>query len=724
MSTTRVLSHAALHRRVAARGFSGLVLSTAVLLGLACGEGSSHDASGSSSKVDAASGGDAKRPDAASPLEDAGSAAAEKHFAAATADLTSLNVLAVDGGVIQLGGTASWRATSEGVDLELALHGCDPATAYELSILDALGSGDCAEVASSGVESALGRGLPLVQYFGVGGVAATGHTRSSRASVPWTIGSGSASDLVGRLFVVRDGALGKPLACGVITRSDDVERAPLPASDQPPSIAARATVGGACLGRQFPGSSPRCPDDSALLQCEAVHCEIGRCLHSCEAYANCLDQQGDACASAGNCDPGEDCMLCMAQVQQCAKLFCGEQSFCPATPTPDGPCHQLASCAALQGKAGNANLAALVPLVAELGGDANCIGSMNDWAVVSQWRVPCLFGKSEPPVAPATMPSSGQGGRAPLADDLAGAACSGDTECPGGRCAPIAKQGEATSTGASGYCTTACDNTSDCGRGGKCARSQSAEGKECVAACSEQADCRPGFVCTGALQGSAIVLSGACHPMRQPDQLADHSAGRPCKLDADCSGGSCAETNLLGTSYPGNYCTARCYEDAQCGQGGVCLWTRNSDDLGYCLASCSTDADCTREGYGCWELSDGTRTLHACYPRKSPLPDRRAGQACTVDADCGAPEALCVKQLPYTGLVTNELIDVPGGYCTQHCALDIECGAGAQCLNYGTSGGLCFATCTSEAPCRTGYACFGNGRGYEFTETVCLAPGP
>jgi hypothetical protein len=218
-----------------------------------------------------------------------------------------------------------------------------------------------------------------------------------------------------------------------------------------------------------------------------------------------------------------------------------------------------------------------------------------------------------------------------------------------------------------------------------------------------------------------IVISGACHPLRQPDQLADHSAGRACQVDADCSGGSCSGTNLLGTTYPGNYCTARCYEDAQCGQGGVCLWTRNSDALGYCLASCNADADCGREDYGCWDMSDGARVLHACYPLKKALPDRSAGKPCTLDADCGAPEASCAKQLPHSGLSTNELVDVPGGYCTQRCSLDRECGEGAQCINYGTSGGLCLATCTSEATCRAGYECFAHFRNHDETASVCVA---
>jgi hypothetical protein len=308
----------------------------------------------------------------------------------------------------------------------------------------------------------------------------------------------------------------------------------------------------------------------------------------------------------------------------------------------------------------------------------------------------------------------------PLADQHAGVACASDAQCPGGTCAAVPEHAAAASRESSGYCTRACEATAECGRDGMCAGGSA--GRQCFATCREQSECRDGFVCTGGVLGARISLSGACRPKRQPDQLADGVAGGACTSDAECSGGECASENLLGTSYPGNYCSARCYEDAHCGQGGVCLWTHASSDPGYCLQRCSGDADCKREDYGCWELNDSTRVLRACYPRMRPLPDQRAGAACASDADCGAPHASCAKMLPIVGLATNELSDVPGGYCTQRCALDIECGAGAQCINYGTSGGLCFATCSAAKPCRDGYVCEAHERDNDHAASVCVAP--
>lgn len=698
----------------------GLALSFALVLGAACSADTSPSPHVPRDAAIIRRRADASVPDAANAGGDA--ATVVQRFAAATANLTASQAFTADSGVDELSGTASWRTTSEGVDFEIALRGAARGAAYGLSILDAPDGGGCAQVASSQMDSVLGQGLPVMRGIGVAPSLTTGYSRSAASKAPWTLGGGGPSDLLGRVLVVRDGASGKPLACGVITQAGDVERAPLPPVDRAPTTAVRAAIGGVCLGRQYPDSSPRCPDDTALLRCEAVHCEISSCLQSCEGYASCLEQQADACSvqAASECVVSNDCEQCMQGLRLCANFFCAEDLFCPAAPTSDGPCHELANCGALQGKDGDASLAFLIPFLAGFGGDANCVGNMHDWAVVSQWKAPCQFAQHD--LTPVTKPPSTEGPRseAPLADGDAGKSCKTDAECPGGTCAPVSRQG-AASDDAGGYCTRACESRAQCGYGGTCATSQSPEGKQCLAACNVQADCRSGFLCTGAVQGGGIVVPGACRPARQPEQLADHTAGRACQVDADCDGGSCSATNLLGTKYPGNYCTARCYEDAQCGQGGVCLWTRNSDDLGSCLASCSTDADCARKDHGCWEMTDGARLVHACYPRKQPLPDRRAGQPCTLDAECGAPDATCEKQLPCVPLSSNDLIDVPGGYCTQRCSLDSECGEGAQCINYGTSGGLCLASCTSGATCRAGYECFSHFRNLDETSAVCVA---
>ena len=688
----------------------------ALALGTACG-----DDTASPSGARAA---DASRPmpDAALQPSDAGNPGAARAprgqiFASARVSLAALPDDAADGGGIPVVGQAQFRQTSEGVNLEIELRSCTGETSYSLAILEAQ---DCSSASLRAADWGGGRGvgLPVLLCPGTGvAQAATGYARANNTKGAWTIGDGSASDMLGRAFVVR--AETTPVACGVITRAEDREHLELPPDDQPPSLATRAAIGGICLGRQFPGSSPGCPDDTALLRCEARHCDIGSCLQTCAAYASCLDRENTQCSFSSQCEASAECLKCQDELQHCSMMFCAEHGWCPAAPSADGPCQRLAHCCALQGRDDEFCQGVIVPLLSGLGGDANCVASMLDLGVLPLLHVPCTYGAIELPMdagantstmAPETGP--------PLADQHAGIACARDEDCPGGKCAPGPEDTAATS----GFCTRSCQVTYECGAEAVCSGSEGA--KRCFHACRDQSDCRAGFVCSGGSQGSRISLPGACRPKRQADQLEDGVAGGACASNAECSGGQCATEDLLGTTYPGNYCTARCYEDAQCGEGGVCLWTHTSSDPGYCLRACQSDAECTREDYGCWELSDGTRPLHACYPRKRPLPDRRTGSPCTSDSDCGAPHASCAKKLPYYGLTTNDTTDAPGGYCTQACALDIECGAGAQCINYGTSGGLCFATCSTDNPCREGYACQAHGRDNDTTASVCVASEP
>jgi hypothetical protein len=212
--------------------------------------------------------------------------------------------------------------------------------------------------------------------------------------------------------------------------------------------------------------------------------------------------------------------------------------------------------------------------------------------------------------------------------------------------------------------------------------------------------------------------------MQRADMLAHDIAGLACNDDADCPGGRCASRNPLGTGYPDNYCTGRCYEDGHCGAGGVCLLPLGSFDPGYCLLACETHDDCARDGYRCFTFNDGTRLLRGCYPGPDPLPDHSVGLPCEDPSECGAPHAQCAHEMPYNSLSSNEEIaPAPGGYCTQPCALDEACGAGAQCVNYGTSGGLCMASCSEAAPCRDGYVCLDHLRDGDPEARVCVPAG-
>ncbi|HET8937754.1 MAG TPA: hypothetical protein VFN67_30125 [Polyangiales bacterium] len=646
---------------------------------------------------------------------DAGTPLQTQSFPSAYAMLTAVQDDAADGGV-QLRAEAWFSQTVEGVDFQIKLQGCAGETMVPLAILQA---SDCSLRNLRGPTWSDGRGmgLPSLHCAGTGfGQGATGYERSAKHKAAWSIADGKDSDLVGHALVVKDPETEQVLACGVIRRAADRGRKPLPPADQAPTLETRAAIGGVCIARQFAAASRKCPDNEALVACQAVHCDLAQCLDTCAQYTACLDgQSDDVCSITNGCQPSPECAMCQNQMQQCAFNFCAEHVMCGATPTPDGPCQRLSGCCALQGTETGVCFGLLLPFLASWGGDGNCLGTMMDWDVVSHMHVPCTFGPGEP--SSFSAPPQPQSAEPKLADDHAGKRCEQDADCPGGNCAEAA-------AGGGGFCTRACEVTSECGHGGMCSGGTSTEGKLCLASCEVQGDCRAGFVCSSHLEGSGLSVPGACSPKRQADQLSDNTAGRACERNEECSGGQCAKTNLIGTSYPGNYCTARCYEDVHCGKGGVCLWTHQSADPGYCLQACAGDADCTRDDYGCWELGDGTRLLHGCYPRNRPLPDGRAGQACASDADCGAPHAKCATEIAYSGLVTNDLQPAPGGYCTQPCALDIECGAGAQCINSGSSGGRCFASCGKDKPCREGYECFAHSRDNDLTSAVCVAPGP
>lgn len=307
-----------------------------------------------------------------------------------------------------------------------------------------------------------------------------------------------------------------------------------------------------------------------------------------------------------------------------------------------------------------------------------------------------------------------------LADDLAGAPCTADDECAGGRCALRATG----ATGAEsmtylGYCTRSCTSNLECGGGGLCTRAgASAEPRECRKSCEMQSDCRDGFYCVGAGRISGIRTLGVCRFPEATDRLADDVAGKTCAMDADCPGGRCAETNPVGSSYPGNYCTGRCYDDAECGRGGVCLFAPGTSDPGNCLGRCETDADCVREGYRCWELGAVTRVIRACFPGADPLPDHVAGEPCATDADCDG--ASCARELPVFG-VFDRTVPAPDGYCTGRCAFDADCGSFAQCITTGRRGGICVANCDEERPCRDGYDCLPHMRDNTSTDKICVA---
>jgi hypothetical protein len=69
----------------------------------------------------------------------------------------------------------------------------------------------------------------------------------------------------------------------------------------------------------------------------------------------------------------------------------------------------------------------------------------------------------------------------------------------------------------------------------------------------------------------------------------------------------------------------------------------------------------------------------------------------------------------------------PGGYCTQHCAIDGDCGAGGICVSgvdiVTLLAGICVKSCTPPSGCRDGYTCLSPGGQVGDERGVC-SPNP
>jgi hypothetical protein len=304
-----------------------------------------------------------------------------------------------------------------------------------------------------------------------------------------------------------------------------------------------------------------------------------------------------------------------------------------------------------------------------------------------------------------------------LPDKTAGVACKRDEDCPNGRCAKmlaIATSSEMMPA-PGGYCTADCTTDDACGMDGECSVRSADSMGGCLASCSDHADCREGYTCVNAGRVGGISIRGTCQPLAKTGTLGDRVAGRACGDDAECKGGTCASATPLGKPFPGNYCTGRCNRDEDCGDGGACLVVTGSANPGHCYERCDSPDDCTRDGYQCRRVGID---FDACYPAADQLPDYTAGKACTDDEACGAAGD-CARELPYGSLSAYEIVDAPGGYCTQECSLDSECGAGAQCISRGLKGGMCLANCVEESECREGYACIPHLREND-TDKICI----
>ena len=239
-----------------------------------------------------------------------------------------------------------------------------------------------------------------------------------------------------------------------------------------------------------------------------------------------------------------------------------------------------------------------------------------------------------------------------------GAACTQDSDCASGLC----REGDQST-----YCTAVCAADADCGPGyicnrrffngdvndyysGWCWRANAS-----ALPCEAQTDCPEGEACTAYahVDGSTTYCVAS---------LGDGQFGDPCSDYTDCY-------NWLCWSQPaGDFCSAYCRQDADCGDGYICM--RHESNLGYtrgvCYLSrasavpCEYSGDCAEDEV-CRQFQhiDGLKTY--CLP---PAGIFEQGQSCEYNNQCRS--GLC-------NLIKG---------CETFCTRDEHCPVGTLCLPF------------------------------------------
>ena len=279
-----------------------------------------------------------------------------------------------------------------------------------------------------------------------------------------------------------------------------------------------------------------------------------------------------------------------------------------------------------------------------------------------------------------------------IAGSAAGTTCLSDDQCGvsviGGFCVTEADNGW---TG--GYCSGACIDDSDCLGGSTCQLTNPSDpqnsGSICVQSCTANTDCRtPDYECYDFFGGG----TNACAPVAS----GTGPVGGACTGYGSCAGGQDGLC-LLNSDFADGYCSVTCTTDADCSAGSHCLET-----AGLCIDDCTTTADCRANGYECFDAveMDG---VSECWP--SGTGSQGTGESCAGVYECdGGQQANCFTLLDSDGDQIGDL-EFDGGYCSQACTTDAECGVDGHCSAFGGNVESCLSNCTTDADCRTNYLC-------------------
>ncbi len=202
---------------------------------------------------------------------------------------------------------------------------------------------------------------------------------------------------------------------------------------------------------------------------------------------------------------------------------------------------------------------------------------------------------------------------------------------------------------------------------------------------------------------TADTLSGSADAC---DAVCQNVAITSCVDGDGCCAPGCTAANDLDCDTCGNGVVdgaEACDKAIAAGMPGACPTGCNDNDActgdvlvgnaDQCSAMCSNTAttSCVT-GDGCCPANCTTANDDDCQ-----LNGTIFGSACSTDAECGV-DNFCLTEADQGN---------PGGYCSNVCQANADCGNNAFC-----SGGICLPTCTTNAECRNGYSCsdfFGSG---------------
>lgn len=287
-----------------------------------------------------------------------------------------------------MSGSATFRATTAGVDLTLSFTGCEFNTFYAVQLYDAPSCDSALSQIARGDDR--GRdGVPSVGCTGTSGFALVRYSRENGDALPWTIGDApSATNLVGRALVIQQrDAPTHALACGMIARGPDVPAADADGASLPPVAVSAELTGFCAFNPVLSSGGASCTTAQKAVDCATVHCDLAGCLGVCADHVTCVEGQSDVCAASGTCQPSSACAGCMEGLENCMIGFCFASLAC-AMPTPGGPCSKLEACCNQQGKFAEGCLDGIHALEA-LGGDPSCSSAMTDWDFNTHLAVPC-----------------------------------------------------------------------------------------------------------------------------------------------------------------------------------------------------------------------------------------------------------------------------------------------------------------------------------------------